>query len=39
VQDNQVETILATLCRLVHGYTAHTELVDLVYLKENAAAA
>jgi FlaA1/EpsC-like NDP-sugar epimerase len=38
VQDNQVETIRATLGRLVHGYTAHTDLVDLVYLKENAAA-
>lgn len=39
VRDNQVEEISAILSRLVTGYTAHTELVDLVYLKESAAAA
>jgi len=39
VQDNQVEVIRSTLSRLVAGYTAHAELVDLVYLKENATAA
>jgi len=38
VENNQVEIIRATLRRLVHGYVAHSELVDLVYLKENAAA-
>ncbi|HWZ48344.1 MAG TPA: polysaccharide biosynthesis protein, partial [Herbaspirillum sp.] len=38
VQDNQVEAIRSILERLVSGYTAHAELVDLVYLKENAAA-
>jgi FlaA1/EpsC-like NDP-sugar epimerase len=39
VQDNQVETIRSILSRLVSGYTVAAELVDLVYLKENAAAA
>jgi FlaA1/EpsC-like NDP-sugar epimerase len=39
VQDNQVTAIRAILGRLVTGYTASAELVDLVYLKENAAAA
>ena len=38
VQDNQVEAIRAILGRLVSGYTAAAELVDLIYLKENAAA-
>jgi FlaA1/EpsC-like NDP-sugar epimerase len=38
VQDNQVEAIRSILERLVCGYTAAAELVDLVYLKENAAA-
>jgi FlaA1/EpsC-like NDP-sugar epimerase len=38
VQDNQVEAIRAILGRLVSGYTAAAELVDLIYLKENATA-
>ena len=38
VQDNQVEAIRIILGRLVSGYTAAAELVDLIYLKENAAA-
>jgi FlaA1/EpsC-like NDP-sugar epimerase len=37
VQDNQAAEIRSILERLVSGYTAHVELVDLVYLKENAA--
>jgi FlaA1/EpsC-like NDP-sugar epimerase len=37
VQDNQVEEIRSILGRLVCGYTASAELVDLIYLKENAA--
>jgi FlaA1/EpsC-like NDP-sugar epimerase len=38
VQDNKVEEIRCILGRLVSGYTAATELVDLIYLKENATA-
>jgi FlaA1/EpsC-like NDP-sugar epimerase len=37
VRENKVEEIRCILGRLVSGYTAATELVDLVYLKENAA--
>ncbi|MDB5775629.1 MAG: capD [Herbaspirillum sp.] len=37
VEGNQVEVIRTILERLVIGYLAHPELVDLVYLKENAA--
>jgi FlaA1/EpsC-like NDP-sugar epimerase len=37
VQDNQATEIRSILERLVSGYTAHAELVDLVYLKENSA--
>jgi FlaA1/EpsC-like NDP-sugar epimerase len=39
VQNNRAEEIRVILGRLVNGYTAATELVDLVYMKENAVAA